>query len=206
MTFDDIKIYLPKFLSSESESVLFEGLKDFPNNLDSRLYTIALKHSENIFQGDGIKDMLIVNLPDENIVKTKSMILSNSCDVSPTNERNFESQIVYAPLFNLKKYHELLKRQSSRSTEQINTHIETIRKQKITQIFYLPKIDNVIEDSIVFLDRINSCSLSFMNSKNISEERIFTLSDYGSYLFVYKLSIHFSRIKDKVDRNKGIIK
>lgn len=206
MTFDDIKIYLPKFLSIESESSLFEGLKDFPNNLDSRLYTIALKHSENIFQGDGIKDMLIVNLPNEDVIKAKSVILSNTCDVSSTNLRNFESQIVYAPLFNLKKYHELLKSKSSKSKEQINTHIETIRKQKITQIFYLPKIDNVIEDSIVFLDRINSCSLSFMNSKNISEERIFTLSDYGSYLFVYKLSIHFSRIKDKVDRNKGVLK
>ena len=45
MTFDDLKIYLPKFLSSESESALFEGLKDFPKNLDSRIYKLALKQT-----------------------------------------------------------------------------------------------------------------------------------------------------------------
>ena len=150
--------------------------------------------------------MLIVNLPNEGILKANSIILSNSCDVNPSNQRNFESQIVYAPLFNLNKYYKLLKSRSSKTPEQINTHIETIRKQKNTQIFYLPKIENVIEDSIVFLDRVNSCSLSYLNLKNITEERLFTLSDYGSYLFVYKLSVHFSRIKDKVDRNKGVLK
>ena len=39
----------------------------------------------------------------------------------------------------------------------------------------------------------------------INYNRIFTLSDYGAYLFLLKLSIHFTRVQDKVER-KSIIK
>lgn len=205
MDFNEIKLYLPKFLSSKSEKELFDGLKDFPNNLDSRLYTSALKDSKNIFQGDGIKNMLIVNLPESAIKEAKSIILSNTCDIDPKNPRNFPAQIVYAPIFNLKKYKDTLLKNSKKTNKQIESHITTIKEQKLTQIFYLPKIKGQIEDSIIFLDRVNSCPIELLKSKDLKEERLFTLSDYGAYLFVFKLSIHFTRIKDNVDRVSGII-
>lgn len=205
MNFDEIKLYLPKFLSSKSEKELFDGLKDFPNNLDSRLYTSALKNSTNIFQGDGIKNMLIVNLPESTIKEAKSIILSNTCDIDPENLRNFPAQIVYAPIFNLKKYKETLLKDSTKTKKQIEEHIATIKEQKLTQIFYLPKIKGQIEDSIIFLDRLNSCPVKLLESKNLKDERLFTLSDYGAYLFIFKLSIHFTRIKENVDRVSGII-
>lgn len=206
MDFEELKVYLPKFLSSESEQVLFSGLKDFPNNIDSRLYTLSLKKEDTIFQGDGISNLLITNLPDTKIKPAKCMVLSNSCDISFNNSRNFKSHLVYAPIFNLKKYHDLLIKTSNKSANDIKSHISSIKKQRITQIFYLPKINNSLEESIVFLDRINSCSIEYLKPKDIPKERIFTLSDYGSYLFLMKLSIHFSRIKDNVDRFKGIVK
>ena len=37
---EDIKIYLPKYLSAESNKELFDGLKDFPENIDDRLDSI----------------------------------------------------------------------------------------------------------------------------------------------------------------------
>jgi len=37
MKIEDLKIYLPKFLSAESDHELFAGLKDFPNIIDTRL-------------------------------------------------------------------------------------------------------------------------------------------------------------------------
>lgn len=206
MNFDEIKLYLPKFLSSESEKQLFEGLRDFPQNLDSRLYTSALKNSKNIFQGDGIKDLLVINLPNTTVKEVKSMIFSNTCDVDTSNIRNFQSQIVYAPIFSLQKYKQSLIDNSSKNESEISSHIKAIKEQRITQIFYLPKINNIIEDSIIFLDRVNNCSQDFIKSKDLIKDRLFTLSDYGSYLFVLKLSIHFSRIKDNVDRVAGDIK
>lgn len=203
MNLNDLKLYLPKYLSTESEKLLFDNLKDFPKNIDTRLYTSALKDINIIFQGDGLDDMLIINLPNKEIKGTKSMVLSNTCDIDPKNKRNFPSQIVYTPIFNLSKYADALKRNSTKTDKQVEEHINTIKKQKITQIFYLPKINDVIEDSIIFFDRVNNCSLEHLKGMNLKEEKLFTLSDYGEYLFLLKLSIHFTRIQDKVDRMNG---
>jgi len=95
---DEIKIYLPKFLSAESDKELFEGLRRFPDNIDSTLYTNYLEDTPVIYQGDGLKDMLVVNLPDNTIKATPSMVLSNTCDLHLKNFRFFQSQIVYAPI------------------------------------------------------------------------------------------------------------
>lgn len=205
MNFEELKIYLPKFLSSDSERELFKGLKDFPDNIDERFYTNYLKDSKIIYQGDGVRDLLIVNLPQNVIKPAPSIILSNTCDIDIQNKRVFPSQVVYAPIFNLEKYKKALLSKSEKSKEQINDHIISIRKQEITQVFYLPKYDGVIEESIVFLDRLNNMPNKIIERDKIETKRLFTLSDYGAYLFVLKLSIHFTRIQDKVERKSVLI-
>ena len=205
MNIDDLKIFLPKFLSDESDRELFRGLKDFPYNIDERLYTTYLIDSKTIYQGDGLNDLLVVNLPQSDIRLVPGIILSNTCDIDLRNQRNFPSQIVYAPIFNLEKYWKSLLKNSKKSKEQIDDHIESIKKQEITQIFYLPRLASKLNDSIAFLDRVNNMPNNLIDRENIKTQRIFTLSDYGAYLFLLKLSIHFTRIQDKVER-KGIAK
>jgi hypothetical protein len=200
MNLDEIKIYLPKFLSAESDRELFKGLKDFPDNIDERLYTTYLQDTKIIYQGDGLNNLLVVNLPKSEIKPVPGIILSNTCDIDLQNERNFPSQIVYAPIFNLEKYRQTLLKNSKKSTEQITDHINAIKKQEITQIFYLPKFDGKLEESIVFLDRVNNMPNTLIERDKITSNRIFTLSDYGAYLFLLKLSIHFTRVQDKVER------
>ncbi len=200
MKLEDFKLYLPKFLSVESDKELFDGLKDFPNNIDSRIYTNYLSESEIIYQGDGINDMLFVNLPNPDIKPAPSMILSNTCDIDLDNARNFPSQIVYAPIFNLQKYQEILYKNSTKKKKQIDSHIQSIKNQEITQIFFLPKVDGKLDDSVVFFDRVCNFPNKLISRDNLNEKRLFTLSDYGAYLFLLKLSIHFTRIQDKVER------
>ena len=60
ISFEEIQKYLPKYLSPESEKRLFDGLKQFPDNIDSRLYTDYLKDNEILYQGDGVRDVLFV--------------------------------------------------------------------------------------------------------------------------------------------------
>lgn len=199
MKLDDIKLYLPKFLSAESDKELLDSLKDFPNNIDSRIYTNYLSDSDIIYQGDGIKDMLVVNLPNPAIKPVPSMILSNTCDIDLKNIRNFPSQVVYSPIFRLSKYQASLYENANKTKEQIDSHVQSIKEQKITQIFWLPKF-NKIEDSIVFFDRICNYPNKLIAQEDLKKRRLFTLSDYGAYLFLLKLSIHFTRIKDKVER------
>ena len=181
MNLDEIKIYLPKFLSAESDRELFKGLKDFPDNIDERLYTTYLHDTKIIYQGDGLNNLLVVNLPKSEIKPVPGIILSNTCDIDLQNERNFPSQIVYAPIFSLEKYRQTLLNNSKKTKEQITDHINAIKKQEITQIFYLPKFDGKLEESIVFLDRVNNMPNTLIERDKISSNRIFTLSDYGAY-------------------------
>ncbi|MCK9450846.1 MAG: hypothetical protein M0Q90_04085 [Bacteroidales bacterium] len=200
MKLEDFKLYLPKYLSAESDKELFDSLKDFPNNIDSRFYTNHLIDTDVIYQGDGLIDMLFVNLPNPTIKPVPSMILSNTCDIDLVNIRNFPSQVVYAPLFNLTKYQEALYKNSEKLKEQIDSHIQSIKNQEVTQIFFLPKAAGKVDDSIVFFDRVCNFPNKLISRENLKERRLFTLSDYGSYLFLLKLSIHFTRIQDKVER------
>ncbi len=199
MIFEDIKLYLPKYLSSESDKELFEGLKDFPANLDSRMYTTFLQDEKTIFQGDALSNLSIFNLPSTELKNGNCIVLSNTCDIDLNNTRFIPSQIVYAPILNLNKYRNKLL-EIGFKPEQVNSHINSIKKQEITQVFYLPSIDNIFEESLVYLDRVINCPNNIIDREKLPENRIFSLSDYGTFLFLFKLSIHFTRIKDRVER------
>jgi hypothetical protein len=87
-----------------------------------------------------------------------------------------------------------------RSIQAINSHVSDIRKQYISHIFYLPKGGNLENDSMIFFDRINNYPSDSIEGQELPDRRIFTLSDYGFYLFLFKLSVHFTRIRDGVSR------
>ena len=197
--FEDIKIFLPKYLSPNSEKNLFKGLKDFPENMDDRLYTSSRKEDDIIFQGDGFKELLVINFPAPDTKKAPSMILSNTCDINPENKRFAESNVCYAPIFKVKKYKKQLI-EKGEEFEKVNNHIDAIMRQSISEIFYLPKNNMLEEDSFVFFSKIISSPTKYMPKKDLKSVRIFTLSDYGLYLFLFKLSIHFTRIQEGVDR------
>jgi len=198
---EDLQVYLPKYLSPESEKYLFEELKHFPKNIDDRLYASYPLEPDIIYQGDGIDGLLVVNLPDPLIAKAPVMIFSNTCDIDPRNKRLFPSTLVYSPVFNLQKYRDGLIASKMKDAAAIESHIESIKKQRITQMFYLPKGESLQNESFVFLDKINSCDNTFLEKQEIKNLRLFTLSNYGLYLFIFKLSIHFTRITENIDRS-----
>lgn len=198
MNLEELKIYLPKYLSGESEKLLFESLKEFPRNIDQRLYTNYLKKKPIIFQGDGLQNLLAINLPSTETKIVSGMIISNTCDIDTQNKRNFPSQIIYAPIIDFEKYEKSLR--TKLSHEKVESHLDAIKKQYVTQIFYLPSIPDKLKESIVFLDRVHNISNDYCDRRTLDSSRIFTLSDYGNYLFLFKLSLHFTRIQDKVER------
>lgn len=203
--FEEVRKYLPQYLSSTAQQELFKELNQFPDNIDQRIYTTQLANRENLFQGDGVQNLLYINFPDTVIKKVPSLILSNTCDIDPINKRFMPMRIVYAPIFNLGKYERSLIKNhvdtGKKPIQSINSHVVEIRKQHISHIFYLPKGGKLENDSIVFFDRLNNCPLESIESQPIQEQRIFTLSDYGFYLFLFKLSVHFTRIRDGVSRS-----
>jgi len=198
---NEIKLYLPKYLSESSEQDLFENLKDFPQNLDARMYTTRHLDDEVIFQGDGIEGFLVINLPDRTIKETKVVVLSNTCDIDLNNFRLHFSSLCYSPMFDLGKYIQKLEARQIASPERIRQFAESVRRQKISQIFFLPKGGKMSSDAFIFFDKINSCDNDSILRQNLTQKRLFTLSNYGFYLFLFKLSIHFSRVREAVDRD-----
>jgi len=103
LSYDQIKLYLPKYLTPESSRELFEELSGFPNNID-RIYQ-PINCREKILQGDGLDSLPIINLPENKIINSKPvMVISNSCDNDIDNKRLFSTNICYCPLFKLRKY------------------------------------------------------------------------------------------------------
>lgn len=204
MSFKDISLYLPKYLSEESKNALYSALKDFPDVHPDKFYTSQLVEKAVIFQGDGLKDFLFINLPNTSEIKYRDgIVLSNTCDISEENVKVFVPRIVYAPIISLEKYCGWLKN-LGKSEDYIQSQVINIKQQSNTSIFYLPA-NWVIDDSIVFLDNLFNIQSDSIKTNQLKERRIFTLSGYGHYLFLFKLSFHFSRIQEKVDRDKGIV-
>ena len=196
---DEIKTYLPKYLSPESEKKLFDELKAFPDNLDDRLYTNYLKQNHTVYQGDGIQRLLFAKLPEKEINEVPALILSNTCDISGENPRFQSLNIVYSPIFSLEKYKNALLNNGI-DQDKVHDHITSIQKQRITSIFFLPKCGSLKNDSLIFFDRISCCDIDYLSKADLTKVRLFTLSQYGHYLFIFKLSMHFTRVTEGIDR------
>ena len=199
MLSEDVSVYLPKYLSEDNYQTLLDELKSFPNNIDKRLYSTPAE-KRILFQGDGYDSLPFVDMMhlEKGCKSRYGIVLSNTCDIDLTNKRPYPSSIMYAPIISIDKY-ELTLRTNNVAEEKIGKHLSDIRQQKITSIFYLPAIYG-ISDSVVFLDRVFNIDNRFIDRDTLSKHRLFSLSDYGFYLFLFKLSVHFSRIRERVNR------
>jgi hypothetical protein len=198
---EDIRLYLPKYLSPKSTDNLFEELKQFPENIDKRLYSKVHEYKDKILQGDGLINLPVINLPESTIKDVPVMVISNSCDNDPENSRFFDSRVCYCPVFKLNKYKNILL-ESGEKSDKVDSHISSIRKQRIAQIFYLPSGAGLEEESFVFFSKVVSCDSDIIFQEKKNKNKIFSLSNYGIYLFVFKLSIYFTRLNEGIDRNK----
>lgn len=197
---DDIKLYLPKFLSDEDSKELQRAVSAMLVGAPKSYYTSRLAQEPVLFQGDGITNLPYLELPRVEIKDVNAMVLSNTCDVDPENPRDYPPRVLFAPIMPLANYRAGILRATGKSEEQVDAHLEAIRKQHITQVFYLPEYAGKMEESIVYMDRIVNIGNGTIDRTTLPDQRIFTLSDFGAWLFVLKLSIHFSRVQDKVAR------
>lgn len=198
---EDLRLYLPQYLSEDNLVELKKQLKAFGEGHDTGEYfTTRLKEEPFLFQGDGVKSIMC-NLPDPTLKEdVPVLLLSNTCDMDINNKRLNQCRIMYSPILNLDKYIAVLERKGL-STNQISNHIKEIKNQAISQILYLPTAILWGHDSIVMFDRAISIPLSNESIEKMVYTRSFSLSNYGFYLLLLKLSYHFTRIQEKVDRS-----
>jgi len=194
---EDVKKYLPQFLSRTSSEELFSCLKDFPDNIDSRMYCDYLKEESFFAQGDGVAKLKMVSWKTQTLVDVNAIILSNTCDISKENKRTLPPSCTYCLVLELDKYLDLLRRER-KDEGYIKNFENDIKRQSITSIFYLPKAHDLDKEYIALMDHVGSCPISHLDN---TKTKLFSLSNYGFYMFLLKLSIHFTRVKDGIDRS-----
>ena len=203
---EEIKRHIPQYLTPESKAELFEGIAAFPDDITSRMYSSPPGIETTLLQGDGVRDLLVINLPDKKVAPVPAMILSNTCDIDPTNLQFSPRSICYAPIFNLEKYRQQLLARKIKNAEAIEQHVRDIRRYMVIGVFYLPAGGALEAESIVFLDRICNCQTQSLDRDQLPERRIFTLSQLGAWLFLVVISLHFTRMNDGLDRRIGLEK
>lgn len=197
--FEDIKIYLPKYLSEEQQAKLFDELSSFPDNDAGRFYTTYLKDEVVLFQGDGFNEAEYPDFQKKSFRTIKGFLMSNTCDSHLANVRMFSPFITLAPIFSLNKWEEVLLKKFS--SDQVKSHIESIKKQRVSQFFFLPQFGQQ-EEMFVRFDCAFSVPASAETESKLLKGRLFTLSNFGFYLLLVKLGIHLSRVQERVDRDK----
>lgn len=187
----------------------WKSMRKLPDYDYSKFYSMYGDYADKILQGDGIKDLKFIHLPDEEVSNGMGLIFSSSCDIEQENERKFPTRIVYAPLMKVQSYVEMLENAEKEddsgnptgeklyTKEGISMHIDEVRKQRINQIFYLPPGQYLEEEAMVFFDNLCSASNDSILRENLSETRTFSLSAYGWHIFLERLSHFFTRLTEE---------
>jgi hypothetical protein len=192
--FEQIRLHLPPYLSPERERDLWRELRSFPNNRS--LYS-ARNTDPDCLQGDGWRGFIAIDFHSLERKVVSGVVLSNSCDISTANRRATTPNITFVPLMRLEGYLAVLEG-NGYTTEQRANLAATIRRQEVTSLMHLPGISGQMDESVAIFGDARSQPLGDF----VAGERsmLFRLSDFGFYLFLFKLSIHFTRMLENVER------
>lgn len=194
ITAETIQDQIPYYLTQDAKDGLVKALKNFPDNINyyNNLYQNCM------LQGDGWTTLEVIKFEDGNRKKVEGIILSNSCDIDAENRRDIPPRITFAPIIKIDNYVSKLK-QNGIDNEKISEKVAAIKSQRVTTLFYLPKGGELGADYIALLSDLHNIPLEAFRSSQ-ERKKLFTLSQIGFYLFLLKLSVHFCRFHERIDR------
>lgn len=204
---DDFSQLLPGYLTDETRKKLEVALKNFIKNGKITQDPFTSFKNDFFLQGDIVSDIPFPYFSDNKYathVVPRCIILSNTCDIDVNNPRDLPMDCLLAPLFDMQKIENILL-SSGASEEKIKNLTEDIKKYRVTNLFHLP-IDSKgsyapdEKGYVVSLDKTFSIPRKLIGI----ERHIKSLNQFFSYLFTFKLSLHFCRFHDKVDRDENI--
>lgn len=196
MSISDIELFLPRYLSEDSKAELKEQLDRFPEHY-GEFYT-NIYPQDILYQGDGITNMPVYD-SDLKAGVANCLILSNTCDMDKDNHRIYSTNIMYCPIFNLSKIRKHYIDQGHK-VNNVDSLIASMKRQACTSVMYLPPVIPDSDGSIIFLDRIYHIRTDKFDLTDIHKRKMFSLSNFGFYCLLFKLSIHLTRMQEGIDR------
>ncbi len=148
-------------------------------------------------QGDGWRGFGAIDFHSLDRKTLSGLVLSNSCDLSLENTRATTPNVTFVPIMRLRKYLTALEA-NGHNEQQTAGVAASIRRQEVTSVMHLPAINSQMEESLAVFGDVRSQPLDHFMAGERS--LLFRLSDFGFYLFLFKLSIHFTRMLEGVDR------
>jgi hypothetical protein len=194
LTKDSLQAQIPYYLTQEAKNGLLKALGDFPKK--TQYYT--QRYPNEVLQGDGWAKLELIRFENGQREQIKGVVLSNSCDIDPTNKRDAPPKITFAPVIKLSSYENLLLSKGM-TQKQIDDRFEAIREQRVSTMFYLPKGGELGEEHVALLDDLHTLPFQIFEA-NTERKKLFTLSMVGFYVFVFKLSFHFCRFHENIER------
>ncbi|MDM0025752.1 hypothetical protein [Variovorax saccharolyticus] len=186
--------FLTPHLREDRKRGFLEELKNFP---PKNLYVDS--SDPEALQGDGWRGVTILNFDSGARDRIMGMVLSNSCDISGANVRAVPLSISFAPLVTVARYEALL-RTALNDEARVNNHLADVKAQRVSSMFFLPDPGSLGGDSIAILDDVRTMPLARF-ADDQERVRLFTLSDVGYWLFLFKLAYHFCRFHEGIDRS-----
>jgi hypothetical protein len=201
ISLDEMQVFLPSYLTSEGKADLYSQLAKFADDGSWQPYGTGSVYPSGLLQGDGVKSLTFVKLPALEAKQGAGVILSNSCDVDPANPRKLPAQVVYCPLIAAEKFDPLVREVYGSGAENF---IKDTRAQATTSIVYFPEVRGVSGGFYGLLDQVCHIGSHSLPHDFVEASRIFTLSQVGHYLFLLKLSVHFTRIHEGIVRDSVV--
>jgi hypothetical protein len=191
---EDIPIHIPSYLTEDRKPGFLAELKKFKELV--RFYQ-PLQDPEPL-QGDGWHRLPIYDFETGELDHIKGIVLSNSCDLAAENSALIPPTLVFAPIVAISTYRGVLEEEGI-ETEVIEQNLKDIREQRISTMFFLPAAGVLAEDHIAKMDEAYTVPASHFQVAD-PPTRMFSLYDVAFYLFTFKLSYHFCRLHEKIDR------
>lgn len=195
-SFEMLDRQIPYYLTEHQRGCLKNALAGFTSGASVSIVSRQDEHT--LLQGDGWRELTVFNFSNGERMNVKGIVLSNSCDVSSGNSRDITAKIVFSPIIKLSNYISRLKR-SGVSQDGISSKVDAIRRQHVSNIFHIPSNSYLEEEYISLLDDVHSMPLDVFH-RNEGAEKLFSLTMVGFYIFVLKLSVHFCRMHEEVER------
>ncbi|GIL06282.1 MAG: hypothetical protein BroJett031_28020 [Betaproteobacteria bacterium] len=197
LSLEDAHVFLPKYLSPADRAELFSELSRLPQT-HSYYGTVE---DDAPYQGDGWSAVDFFDVDVGKRRRVRAVIISNTCDIAPDNTRTRPMRVCVSPIIRISRLVNELE-MAGVAPGAIADHLETLRRQEISNMFYLPAGASLEEESVVMFDNLQSLANAtfFENQQKV---RLFSLSQAGFWYFLLKLAIHFCRANEGVARKSA---
>ena len=193
---DHLERFLPTYLTATSKRTLSDQIRAHPD--DKHYFATSWDGPSEPIQGDGWNGFTKIDFHTRNRHVIAGIVLSNSCDINEDNPSLRSRNIIFAPIIPLRSYENRIRNLPDTPEDKIISHLDAIRKQDTTDIFYLPKSGGTPE-VIVQFDDIAAQPIGIFTETG-ERKKLFRLNNYGFYIMLMKLSIHFTRFGEELDR------